>query len=173
MDLQTIFDYILKWFIPFACAGLFGLLIKPVIKDLTRGRDLRLKEEWNERAKEMTDIVKICQEENVRLSKELVNGRQEWLTEKIAQEQELQQVKQDLLDEIKQNTSGVREALLTMHLYNLICDSKRYIEYGWISVEDWQDFSTRYDTYIKLGGNGHMDPWYPKVKALPNHPPKN
>lgn len=170
---SEILGYILKWFVPFACAGLFSLLIKPIVKDWSKGRQTRQQQQWNENAITMQEAINKCCEENIQLTELVAQVRQESQTQDAQIEQHLQETKQQLTEIIKENTSGVREALLTTHLYNLIRDSKLYIEQGWISVDDWQDYVTRYDTYIKLGGNGHMDNWYPKVKDLPNHPPVN
>lgn len=72
-----------------------------------------------------------------------------------------------LRTEMAENTDGIRDAILDMHLGRLIADSKKYIIRGAISASELDDYQKKYQTYKALGGNGHMDPWYPKVISLP------
>lgn len=69
--------------------------------------------------------------------------------------------------EIANKTDGIRDAILVIHLERLISESKKYIAKGSITTSELEDYQEKYKTYVNLGGNGHMDPWYPKVMALP------
>ena len=63
---------------------------------------------------------------------------------------------------------GVRDA----HLQNLIATCEQYIKRGYITSTELDVYQGRYKLYKELGGNGHMEPWDAKIKALPNEPPK-
>jgi hypothetical protein len=64
---------------------------------------------------------------------------------------------------------GVRDA----HLQNLIATCEGYIKRGYITPTELDVYQSKYKLYKDLGGNGHMEPWDAKVKALPHeHPTK-
>lgn len=164
-------DYFLKWFIPFACAGLFALLVKPLFQTWILGRKTQAKREWDDQAKDLKDLLGSAIQEHNEIKEHLEKVVEK--SKKVDQglREDLDDVSSKLATEIKESTAGVRNAVMAIHLRNLITDSKTYIERGWISIDEWENYNSRYDTYKELGGNGHMDPWYPKVKALPNLPP--
>lgn len=72
-----------------------------------------------------------------------------------------------LQKELADKTNGIREAILNIHLDRLIGESIIYLERGSITAAELKDYQNKYNVYIELGGNGHMDPWYPKVCKLP------
>jgi hypothetical protein len=47
MENVNLLDYFLKWFIPFACAGLFAITIKPLIEIIKYGNSNKRKEEFH------------------------------------------------------------------------------------------------------------------------------
>lgn len=169
---KELIDYFLKWFIPFLSAGLFGLLITPLIKDYKSGRKVREQRQWNEQAAELKTLFEKSIGRYQELQSYIESVEQVSNQEDILLRKQLTETKEVLIREIQNRTAGMREALLSIHLNNLIRDSIRYIEQGWVSAGDLQDYNERYITYRELGGNGHMDPWYPKVKRLPNLPPE-
>jgi len=61
---------------------------------------------------------------------------------------------------------GVRDA----HLQNLIATCEIYIKRGYITSTELDVYQSRYKLYKELGGNGHMEPWDAKIRALPNEP---
>lgn len=153
MENVNLLDYFLKWFIPFACAGLFAVTLKPLIEIIKYGNSTKRKEEFH---RNFVDEIRPIQEQIDLL-------RQESQTADL----KTQEVIKEMHNEIKQATIGLREALLETHLRDLILDSKKYLDRGWLTADEWDQYNTRYNTYHLLGGNGHMDPWYPKVKQLP------
>lgn len=97
------------------------------------------------------------QEEWNQLSSELKEEISDKITTEIA----------GLRQELGEKTDGIRDAILDIHLEKLIQDSINYIEKGMITTRELEDYQERYETYKKLGGNGHLDAWRPKVLSLP------
>lgn len=156
MKQYDLLEYFLKWFIPFACAGLFAVCVKPLIDAIKRGKRSARDEEFKH----------AFQHEIAPVQEQL-----QTIANKSEKEDSRLEGKIDgLSKEIQQATAGLREAILVTHLRDLVADSKRYINQGWLSADEWEDYDNRYNVYRMLGGNGHMDAWYPKVKNLPQHP---
>lgn len=97
--MNELWDYFLKWFIPFACAGLFALLVKPVIETFKQGHKIEKQEEWNN------------------LSVKLKTELSATITSQIGV----------LQKELADKTNGIREAILNIHLDRLIGESILYI----------------------------------------------
>lgn len=66
-----LFDYFLKWFIPFACAGLFGAIIVPIWNRYKFGRDAELKAKWNVYAQETKNDIETFKNESKKKDIEL------------------------------------------------------------------------------------------------------
>lgn len=62
----------------------------------------------------------------------------------------------------------LREGVLSSHYNMLLKKAMLYVEQGWISVDALDNFEEEYEVYKHLHGNGHMDKWVKKVRALPN-----
>ena len=158
MGEYDLFDYFLKWLIPFLCSGLFAAIIIPVWNRYKHGRDAELKEKWNQYATEMkTDIDKFkvdSKQKDVELEQKIIN------------------VQTTLLQKLEENTAGIRQAILQSHLRELIIDGKMYLKQGYITLDQLADYNERVLTYKSLGGNGHADPWITKIRNLPNDPPE-
>lgn len=158
MGEYDLFDYFLKWLIPFLCSGLFAAIVIPVWNRYKHGRDAELKEKWNHYATEMkTDIDKFkvdSKQKDVELEQKIVN------------------VQTTLLQKLEENTAGIRQAILQSHLRELIIDGKMYLKQGYITLDQLADYNERVLTYKSLGGNGHADPWITKIRNLPNDPPE-
>lgn len=155
---QLIFEYVLKWFIPFACAGLFSLIIIPLWNRYKNGRHAELQEEWNKCAAGMkADVanIKAHSEENDKK-----------LEDKIDQNNQI-------LAEIKANTDLLRSAMLQSHLRELIIDGKTYLHQKYVTLEQLADYNDRFAIYKSLGGNGHATAWVEKINNLPNAPLDN
>ena len=77
MGEYDLFDYFLKWLIPFLCSGLFAAIVIPVWNRYKHGRDAELKEKWNQYATEMkTDIDKFkvdSKQKDVELEQKIIN----------------------------------------------------------------------------------------------------
>ena len=158
MGEYDLFDYFLKWLIPFLCSGLFAAIVIPVWNRYKHGRDAELKEKWNQYATEMkTDIDKFkvdSKQKDVELEQKIIN------------------VQTTLLQKLEENTAGIRQAILQSHLRELIIDGKMYLKNGFITLDQLADYNERVLTYKSLGGNGHADPWIAKIRNLPNDPPE-
>lgn len=165
---MDLLDYFLKWLIPFTCAGLFSLLAKPLIKNYTEGRKAITTKIWNENSSAMQKQIDALVKQQNELKEKIQQIEQNSKDQEVRLKMQIQETEDRLLAEIRENTTGIRGALLTIHLHNLITDSKMYFKRGYITLDEWADYNHRYDTYKLLGGNGHMEPWYEKIGQLPN-----
>lgn len=153
-----LFDYFLKWLIPFVCSGLFAAIVIPMWNRYKHGRDAELKDKWNVYAQETKNDIEAFKIESKKKDVEL--------------EKKIVDVQTALLDKIEQNTAGIRQAILQSHLRELIIDGKMYLKNEYITLEQLADYEERFLTYKTLGGNGHVDPWIAKIRQLPNTPPE-
>lgn len=62
-----------------------------------------------------------------------------------------------------------KSGILDLHLSNLIQACKVYIERGYITPIELMQYNERMTLYHNLGGNGHMDVWDERIRALPLH----
>ena len=60
-----------------------------------------------------------------------------------------------------------KSGILDLHLQNLIQACKVYIERGYITPIELMQYNERMTLYHNLGGNGHMDVWDERIRALP------
>lgn len=151
-------EYVLKWLVPFMCAGLFSLLIIPLWNRYKVGKHAELQKEWNECATGMKQDIETFKEESKQKDSQL--------------EKKIDTVQTTLLSKIEENTAGIRQAILQSHLRELIIDGKMYLKQGYIGLEQLADYNERFLVYKSLGGNGHVDPWIKKIRELPNDPPE-
>lgn len=151
-------EYVLKWLVPFVCAGLFSLLIIPLWNRYKVGKHVQLQKEWNECATGMKQDIETFKEESKQKDSQL--------------EKKIDTVQTTLLAKIEENTAGIRQAILQSHLRELIIDGKMYLKQGYIGLEQLADYNERFLVYKSLGGNGHVDPWIKKIRELPNSLPE-
>lgn len=177
MEQYDLFEYFLKWLIPFLCAGVFSLFIVPFWNKYKTGEKAALQQKWDECATdfkaEVSSFEASVSKEESRLSKEIKELKLASDAQDKAIEERLLKVQELLLQKIDESTRGVREAVLQSHLRDLLADGKIYIEQGFVTLEQLADYEDRYQIYKSLGGNGHMDPWIKKVRSLSNNPPLN
>lgn len=65
--------------------------------------------------------------------------------------------------------SASREMILGLGYDRLMHQCHKYIERGYITVDEFEDLTKYlYNPYINLGGNGTAKALYDKVKCLPN-----
>lgn len=60
----------------------------------------------------------------------------------------------------------MREALLSSHYQALLEKCKRYVQAGQLTADELDSLEKDYQTYKKLGGNGHMELWMIRVRQL-------
>lgn len=60
----------------------------------------------------------------------------------------------------------MREAMLSSHYEALLAKCKKYIQAGQITFDELNLLEKDYETYSKLGGNGHMEAWMIRVRQL-------
>lgn len=168
-----------KWLIPAICVAIVGLITARLIKPFKKGNAAQQQEEWDEHfkasrepkimgdkelkivKKELTDAVTTADKEILKEINELSTN--------ITQQNESNKLYHTKVDKsIALIQDGVRDA----HLQNLIATCEGYIKRGYITPTELDVYQSRYKLYKDLGGNGHMEPWDAKVKALPNEPPK-
>lgn len=51
---------------------------------------------------------------------------------------------------------------------HLICQYKEYVEAGWVSLDDLDDWENQYQKYHQLGKNGVLDTKREQLLMLPN-----
>lgn len=175
MEHYDLFEYFLKWLIPFLCAGAFTSFIIPFWNKYKIGQKAALQQKWDECAQEfkteMASFEANTSKEESRLSRELKELKKLSDDRDAAIESRLIEIQEQLIEKIDDSTRGVREAVLQSHLRDLLADGKIYIERGYITLEQLTDYENRYQIYKSLGGNGHMDPWIAKIRELSNNPP--
>lgn len=145
---QQIFDYFLKWLIPFLCAGLFSLIVIPFWNKYKKGKDLSDQGEWDKHAKSIQRQI-----DNLQAEMQLLQKRVDFL-------------QKDVIEKIDENTKGIREAMIQQQLRALIIDGKTYLRHNKITIDQLTDYNDRYATYKRLGGNGHADIWVQKIREL-------
>jgi len=69
----------------------------------------------------------------------------------------------------KKDARLLQRGVLDLHLQNLIAACKVYIERGYITPIELMQYNERLTLYHNLGGNGHMDVWDERIRALPLH----
>ena len=145
---QQIFDYFLKWFIPFLCAGLFSAIFIPLRNKLKKGQEVTDQTEWDNHAQAIQQQI-----DNLKNETQLLSKRIDFL-------------QKDVIEKIDENTKGIRVAMLQQQLRGLIIDGKSYLRRGKITIDQLTDYNERYSTYKALGGNGHADIWVSKIREL-------
>lgn len=160
---DQILDLILKWAVPAIGAGLIAWLLKPLINTYSAGKKKQEQEEWNCKAKELKEELEQAKEEHNGIRKEILDS----INRSDARDSAIELKLIETQNLIKESTGGMREALLEIHLRNLVEDSKYYLSRKYITPEEWERYVIRYNTYHSLGGDGLMDKWYEKVNKLP------
>lgn len=145
---QQIFDYFLKWFIPFLCAGVFSAVFIPLRNKFKKGQEITDQAEWDKHAESIQQQINVLKEET-RLLSERINIQQK-----------------DVMKKIDENTKGIRVAMVRQQLKSLIADGKIYLDNGKITIDQLADYNEQYSTYKALGGNGYADIWVEKVREL-------
>lgn len=74
----------------------------------------------------------------------------------------------DKMEKILSAIDELRQGVLSSHFNMLLNKAMSFVNAEWISVEDLEIFEEEYEVYKHLHGNGHMDSWVKKVRALPN-----
>ena len=169
----------IKWLIPVLCVAIVGLITAHLVKPLQKGTEAKQQEEWDKHFKASSEPKIMGDKELATVKKELkdtVHGADQEILKQIKDlstsinvQNESNKVYHEKVDKsINLIQDGVRDA----HLQNLIQTCEGYIKRGYITPTELDVYQSRYKLYKDLGGNGHMEPWDAKVKALPHEPPK-
>lgn len=150
-------EYWLKWALGIAALGIsiFYKKIKTKLTDYVAYRQKKKKEELFKETNEQ--IAKI--EGTIGKLKQSVDDNHEELIKGF-----------DSLEKIVEQMEVLREGMLSSHFNTLKDKSIGFIKQKWISPEDLEHYEEDYAVYKTLHGNGKMDPWVKKVRALPNDP---
>lgn len=168
----------LKWLIPAICVAIVGLVTAHFIKPFKKGNEAKQQEEWDKHFNASQEPKKMGDKEIEQVKKELRDAVNE------ADQEILKQIK-DLSTSITTKSENdtkyhqkvdktinlIQEGVRDAHLQNLIATCEGYIKRGYITPTELDVYQGRYKLYKDLGGNGHMEPWDAKVKALPHEPP--
>lgn len=72
-----------------------------------------------------------------------------------------------------ENKSALSQMVLGLCHDRIMDLGQRYLDQGWISVDDYGEFRKYYyDPYVKAGGNGSGEKMMREIDKLPNVPPK-
>ena len=173
-----VLETIVKWLIPALCVAIVGIITARIIKPFKKGNAAKQQEDWDEHFKASQEPKKMGDTELASVKQSLFNMAAEAdkqilekidkLSASIDRQNESSKIYHERVDKtITLIQDGVRDA----HLQNLITTCEQYIKRGYITPTELDVYQNRYKLYKELGGNGHMDPWDAKVKALPHEPP--
>lgn len=80
----------------------------------------------------------------------------------------VKEIREDMADN-KRDSRLLQRGVLDLHLANLIAACEVYIARGYITPIELMQYNERLTLYHQLGGNGHMDIWDERIRALPLH----
>lgn len=178
-----VLETLIKWGIPVIAAGLLGWFIKKIIdpkkRDQAIGVQTRKQREWDEAARNSDVLNAKCalqiQNMSAAIDKKFEQAEaasQQIDNEILAVVKDLKvsvtEIRSDLKDQ-KESQALLQEGVLDLHLHNLIGACKVYIERGYITPIELMQYNERLSLYHKLGGNGHMEIWDERIRALPLH----
>ena len=176
---EMVLETAIKWLIPAICVAIVGLITAHFIKPYKKGNSAQKQVEWDERFKNSQEPKKMGDKELETVKKELTNTIVNTDTEILNQLKEVsdnikdQQEKNNMYhSKVDKSIELIREGVKDAHLQNLISTCEAYIKRGYITSTELDVYQSRYKLYKELGGNGHMEPWDAKIKALPNEPLK-
>ena len=166
-----------KWLIPAICVAIVGLITAHFIKPLKKGTAAKQQEEWDQHFIASSEPKKMGDKELEQVKAELKQAVTDADQEILRQIGELsvnitEQNKNNKVyhEKVDKSINLIREGVRDAHLQNLISTCENYIRRGYITPTELDVYQSRYKLYKDLGGNGHMEPWDAKVKALPHEP---
>lgn len=178
-----VLETLVKWGIPVIAAGIIAFIVKHVIdpskRDRQAGANSRKQKEWDDRARASQVMEEKCSCE-IHVMEEAIDKKfeQAQAANKAVDDEILIAVK-DLQKSIAEIRTEMQEdrtdrkltksGILDLHLHSLIQTCKIYIERGYITPIELMQYNERMTLYHNLGGNGHMDVWDERIRALPLH----
>lgn len=169
--MESIWALVLKWLVPFVCAGIVAfityLLAKPKIL-LKKGSEAQRLEDWNTLASksQMSKDMACCKEKLSAIEQDSKASDAQILNALTSLELSVGTINSKL-DTQQKEIDHMREGVLDAHLQNLIETCKTYIARGYVTPLEFDHYNTRLEVYYKLGGNGHMDNWNKLMMQLP------
>lgn len=178
-----VLETLIKWGIPVIAAGIIAFIVKHVIdpskRDRQAGANSRKQKEWDDRARVSQVMNEKC-ECQIRTMEEAIDKKFEQAQaankavddEILIAVKDLQKSVAEIRAEMKddrQDRKLTKSGILDLHLQNLIQACKVYIERGYITPIELMQYNERMTLYHNLGGNGHMDVWDERIRALPLH----
>ena len=176
-----VLETLVKWGIPVIAAAIIGFIVKYLIdpskKDRLAGAAQRKQDEWDACARESNVMNEKCQIQ-IRTMEEAIDKKFEQAEaanravdeEILIAVKDLQASVAAIRADMKDNDSVrnvMKQGVLDLHLHNLISTCKIYIERGYITPVEIMQYNERMTLYHALGGNGHMDIWDERIRALP------
>lgn len=73
-----------------------------------------------------------------------------------------------LLKDLWDRKNGLRAAMRILLDDRLTCLGEKYLEAGWISMENMKIYTKMHQAYRSLGGNGYHKALIEKLEKLPN-----
>lgn len=167
-----ILETFVKWIIPFICAAIVGLIAARLINPIKKGNDQQKKEEWERIARSSNVHEEICGKHFAKIQEQSNAMDTQILAKLNAMDEKWQTDISALHNQQLKNAEeidAVRQGVLDAHLQNLITACNTFIEHGYITHAELIQYNQRLAVYHKLGGNGHMDLWDERIRALPVH----
>lgn len=167
-----ILETILKWFIPFLCLAIVGFLTMRFINPFKKGNEQQKLEEWKALEKQSDITQSLAGKEILKVKEETAKVDQQILDKLERLHQDMQENREMASREREKTNKSLdilREGVLDGHFQNLVSSCQTFIEHGYITHAELIQYNERLAIYHKLGGNGHMEPWDERIKALPIH----
>ena len=167
-----VIETILKWAIPFICLAIVGLITARLVNPIKKGNEQARLEEWEDMARKSDLHEELCGKHLQAFQKESEAMDHKILTKLDQMDQAWKNDIACLQESSERNSHDidiVRQGVLDAHLQNLIQTSNEFIEKGFVTHAELMLYNARLAIYHRLGGNGHMDSWDERVKALPVH----
>lgn len=170
-----VLETVVKWLIPALCVALVGFVASKVIKPWKQGNQAQQQAQWDQ-CMLNSSLPKTFCENNLKEYKEQSDAKDDEILKSI--KELTKTVNDNNLDAVKyhqkidEQMESLRLGVLDAHLQNLISTCEVYIRRGYITLDEYKAYSERYETYKKLGGNGHMKHWNELIESLPHEMPK-
>lgn len=178
-----VLETLVKWGIPVIAAAIIGFIVKRVIdpkkQDNAAGAKLRRQQAWDDAARASSVLEEKCavqiKDMNTAIDTKFEQAQaanraidEEILVAVKDLQLSVQEIRADMAEN-KKDANLLRRGVLDLHLHNLIETCQVYIERGYITPIELMQYNERLTLYHSLGGNGHMDVWDERVRALPLH----
>lgn len=162
MDIANILDYVIKWAVPFICAGLFTIAVKPLFSTFLAGYRNNEQVQWDRHAEKLINRIDELETNNRLADAELTKQIDGVARRQDKRMDELNKKQDELSDDIANIAAGTRHILL----HDIVEDGAKYVNAKSIAPLQLAEYQERYQLYKKLHGDGYADSWMAKVDRV-------